>query len=121
MREYNRNLKHLSRRLRKNMTEAEVLFWSRVSRKQLGVPFYRQKPLGNYIVDFYCPASGLIVELDGDQHYTDEGRKKDIERDAYLRFAGLHTMRFYNHEVLGDIEWVIDRVVDYIRGGEDSF
>jgi very-short-patch-repair endonuclease len=56
MREYNRNLKHLSRRLRKNMTEAEVLFWSRVSRKQLGVPFYRQKPLGNYIVDFYCPA-----------------------------------------------------------------
>ena len=63
---YNRNLKEASRQLRKNVTEAERLFWSGVRGKQLsGAQFYRQKIVGDYIVDFYCPQARLVVEIDG--------------------------------------------------------
>ena len=67
------------------MTEAEKLLWSKVRKKQLkGYQFYRQKNIGNYIVDFYCPAAKLVIELDGGQHYSPKGKEKDKRRDAYL-------------------------------------
>ena len=85
MRPYNRNLKQPSRDLRKKMTVAERVLWSHLRRKQLkGMQFYRQKPLENYIVDFYCPAANLVIEVDGGQHYSCEGIEKDIVRDRYL-------------------------------------
>jgi very-short-patch-repair endonuclease len=91
---YNNKLKDNARRLRKNMTEAERLFWSRIRKKQLkDVQFYRQKIIGNYIVDFYCPQAKLVIELDGSQHYSADGMKKDSIRDRYLTAEGLTVLR----------------------------
>jgi very-short-patch-repair endonuclease len=71
---YNTKLKKYSQELRKNMTETEKLVWSTVRGRQVeGLQFYRQRIIGNYIVDFYCPRVNLIIEIDGGQHYTDEG------------------------------------------------
>ncbi len=65
---YNTELKNFSRQLRKNMTEAEKLLWSKLRRRQLkGIQVYRQRIIGNYIADFYCPKTSLIIELDGGQ------------------------------------------------------
>lgn len=70
MEHYNPKLKDNSRTLRTNMTDAEQVLWYRIRRKQIqNVQFYRQKPLLSFIVDFYCPAAKLIVELDGGQHF----------------------------------------------------
>ena len=82
---YNKQLKSNSRQLRVNMTEAEQKLWYRIRRKQINNwQFYRQKPLGPYIVDFYCPAAGLVIELDGSQHFVEEHRLADQQRDLYL-------------------------------------
>ena len=97
MKPYNKNLTQASRDLRKNMTEAEQLLWSRLRSKQLlGLQFYRQKPLLNYIVDFYCPAANLVIECDGSQHYTDEGLEADRVRDEALGELGFIVLRFNN-------------------------
>ncbi|MCU4397427.1 endonuclease domain-containing protein [Acinetobacter junii] len=85
MKPYNKNLKLPSRDLRSNMTDAEQLLWSRLRRKQiLGLQFYRQKHLLNYIVDFYCPAVNLVIECDGGQYYTEKGLEADRIRDELL-------------------------------------
>lgn len=116
MREYNRSLKSVSRQLRSNMTDAEQLLWSRLRRKQLlGVPFYRQKPLGRYIVDFYAPRANLVVEVDGAQHAEPEHAAQDAARDAYLNSQGLHVLRFGNHQVLRNLDGVVENVLDKIR------
>jgi very-short-patch-repair endonuclease len=91
------------------MTEAEKLLWSRIRRKQLdGFQFYRQKILGNYIVDFFCARAELIVELDGGQHYTEQGREKDKARDEYLARVGLRVIRFSDREVFENLEGVVE-------------
>ncbi|WP_151722879.1 endonuclease domain-containing protein, partial [Acinetobacter ursingii] len=78
MKPYNKNLKLPSRDLRKNMTDAEQVLWQSIRSKQiLGLQFYRQKPLLNFIVDFYCPAADLVIECDGGQHYTEDGLAAD--------------------------------------------
>jgi very-short-patch-repair endonuclease len=121
MRPYNRNLKPPSRELRKNMTEAERLLWSRVRSKQLkGMQFYRQKPLGNYIVDFYCPAASLVIEVDGGQHYSSEGIEKDTVRDRYLAELGLKVLRFSNIEVLKNIDAVVQNICDNMESSKPS-
>lgn len=67
---FNKKLKPFAGNLRNNMTDAERLIWSKIRRKQIGdLQFYRQKNIGHYIVDFYCPEGKLIVEIDGGQHY----------------------------------------------------
>jgi very-short-patch-repair endonuclease len=112
---YNRNLKEASRQLRKNMTEAERLFWSRVRGKQLsGAQFYRQKIVGDYIVDFYCPQARLVVEIDGGQHYEEQGAEKDVVRDRCLRAEGLKVLRFSNREVLENVAAVLEVVCGQI-------
>ena len=119
MKPYNKNLKQTSRELRKNMTDAEYLLWSRVRRKQIkGVQFYRQKPLGNYIVDFYCPAANLVVEVDGGQHYTEEGKAKDKRRDDDLAGLGLKVLRFSNSDVLKEIDAVLQVIWENVEVGE---
>ena len=83
---YNKKLKQRARELRSRMTDAEVFLWRKLRRKQLyGVIFCRQKTVGNYIVDFYCPAAQLVIEIDGGQHYLEEALHRDVERDTYLR------------------------------------
>ena len=113
MQPYNKNLKQLSRDLRNNMTDAELLLWSKLRRKQiLGLQFYRQKPVLNYIVDFYCPAINLVIECDGGQHYTDEGLDADRIRDEALTQQGLVILRFDNGKILLEIDSVISKVFD---------
>lgn len=112
---YNKQLKYLARELRKNMTDAERLLWSKVRRKQLNsYQFYRQKNVGNYIVDFYCPAGKLIIELDGGQHYTEKGMKKDEIRDRYLDSLGYSVLRFSDREVLKNLKGVIEKIHNHL-------
>ena len=97
------------------MTEAESFLWQRIRRKQLkGRQFYRQKNIGDFIVDFYCPSAKLIVELDGGQHYTEEGVKTDQIRDNYLENFGFSVLRFSDREVFKNIEGVLERIFEHL-------
>jgi len=101
VRAYAQNLKPLSRDLRVSMTDAEQWLWHKVRRQQiLGVQFYRQRPLGPYIVDFYAPRVNLVVEVDGGQHFESRHVDQDYCRDAYLGRQGLAVLRFDNLQVL---------------------
>lgn len=112
---YNGTLKRNSQHLRNNMTEAEAVLWSRIRGKQLkGLQFYRQKVLGDYIVDFHCHKSKLIIEVEGGQHYTDEGAQKDVLRGLFLTQLGLTVLRFNNAEVLTNIEGVLDKIYQHL-------
>ena len=108
---YNKNLKQPSRDLRNNMTDAEQLLWQRLRRKQiLGLQFYRQKPILNFIVDFYCPAANLVIECDGGQHYTADGLEADRARDQALAQLGLNVLRFDNRQILTEIDGVVEKI-----------
>lgn len=108
MLEYEPHLKRYARDLRSKLTEAEQCLWQRLRRKQIhGVQFYRQKPIGHFIVDFYAPAIGLVIELDGGQHFEPDALKYDQRRDAYLRQQGLQVMRFDNMQVLKETDAVL--------------
>lgn len=116
MLEYSRNLKPPSRELRNNMTDAEQMLWSRLRGKQLlGVQFYRQKPIGPYIVDFYAHAAMLVIEVDGGQHYEPEHARKDAERDRCLSESGLLVMRFDNLQVLQETDAVVEEIYRMIE------
>ena len=111
MHTYNKYLKVYSRELRKNMTDTEKLLWSKIRVKQLkGIQFYRQKPIGDFIVDFYCPKANLVIELDGGQHYSEDSKAKDDQRDEYLRKMGLRVLRFSDREVFQDSSAVIEKI-----------
>jgi len=91
------------------MTDSERVLWSRLRGKQLlGVQFYRQKPIGNYIVDFFAAKMKLVVEVDGSQHMETNPAKKDKHRDEYLTSVGLTVLRFNNREVLAETDAVVD-------------
>jgi len=108
---YGKKLKEFSRNLRKNMTDVEKKLWYRIRMKQIkGFQFYRQKPIGNYIVDFYCPKAKLVIELDGGQHYFKTGKEKDTIRDNYLSGLGLKILRFSDEDVLKDMDFVLERI-----------
>ena len=111
MQPYNKSLKLPSRNLRSNMTDAEQWLWQRLRRKQiLGLQFYRQKPILNFIVDFYCPAANLVIECDGGQHYTAEGLEADRARDQALAQLGLNMLRFDNRQILTEIDGVVEKI-----------
>ena len=111
MQPYNKSLKLPSRNLRSNMTDAEQWLWQRLRRKQiLGLQFYRQKPILNFIVDFYCPAANLVIECDGGQHYTAEGLEADRARDQALAQLGLNVLRFDNRQILTKIDGVVEKM-----------
>ena len=110
---YNTKLKKYSQELRKNMTEAEKLLWSKLRRKQLkDSQFYRQRIIGNYIVDFYCPKTKLIVELDGGQHYNEGENRKDRIRDDYMKKLGMRILRVSDREVFENLNGVIERIYE---------
>ena len=113
---YNKKLKQRARELRSRMTDAEVFLWSKLRRKQLyNVTFCRQKTIGNYIVDFYCKAAQLVIEIDGGQHYQEEAMLRDAKRDTYLRGMGLTVLRFSNLDVLKCIDGVIGTIVKVLE------
>ena len=106
---YNHGLKELSRELRKNMTDAERFLWPKIRKKQIkGHQVYRQKIIGNYIVDFYCPRAKLIIELDGGQHYQGIQKEKDLVRSGFLENRGFEVLRFSNREVFENIDGVLE-------------
>lgn len=106
---YNNNLKPFSRDLRHNMTDAEKKLWQKIKRKQiLGVQFYRQRPIGSFIVDFYANFPKVAIELDGSQHYLPEQIQRDTERDNYLYYLGIFVLRFDNYSVLNNTEGVLE-------------
>ena len=105
---YKAPLKDKARQLRKNMTESERALWSRLRGKQLcGVQFCRQKPIGQYIVDFYAPKGDLVVEVDGSQHLDPTHLEKDKRRDEYLNGVGLRVLRFDSRQVLLESDAVV--------------
>ena len=118
---YNRRLKQRSRILRRVMTDAEQLLWMRLRRKQLsGVQFYRQKPLGNYVVEFYAPQAKIVVEVDGSQHLEPPAMKADAARDKYLSGLGFDVLRFDNLQVLRETESVLDTISRAIAKAEEE-
>ena len=109
---YNNNLKIYNRELRNNMTDAESRLWSTIRMKQINsCQFYRQRIIGDYIVDFYCPRAKLVIEVDGGQHYSDDMAEVDRKRDDYLKNLGLKVLRFNNTEVLTNIEGVVEIIL----------
>ena len=97
------------------MTDAEKRLWSRIRRKQLKeIQFYRQKNIGDYIVDFYCPSAKLIVEIDGGQHYSGDTRTKDQKRDRFLNDLGFKVLRFSNSDVFENIEGVVQKIYNHL-------
>jgi very-short-patch-repair endonuclease len=113
---YNVHLKNNSRALRKTMTDAELILWSKIRMKQLNnCQFYRQKIIGNYIVDFFCPKCHLVIEVDGGQHYSNKLLNSDKDRDETLRSMGLTVLRFTNVDVFKNIEGVVTIILENLE------
>ena len=100
-----------ARELRRQLTPAEAQLWTYLARSQRdGWKFRRQFPFGPYILDFYCPAARLAVELDGETHQAPATREKDDRRDAYLREHHIRVLRFENHLVFESLHWVLEQI-----------
>ncbi len=95
----------IAKRLRKNATEAEKHLWYILRSKSMGVKFRRQAVIGRYVVDFVCFEKRLIIEVDGGQHCQNA---KDIIRDQWLKSQGYDVMRFWNNEVLENLDGVFE-------------
>lgn len=111
---YKPYLKENSRNLRSNMTKTEVILWNRIRKRQLNnLQFYRQKPLGSYIVDFYCPVKKMVIEIDGGQHY-EKGKivEADKEREDFLKnILGLKIIRFTNIDIITNLNSAVDKIM----------
>jgi len=104
--------------LRNNTTKAERIVWQYIRKEQLGVRFRRQVPIGKYIVDFFALNIGLVIEIDGGQHYDRDVAKKDEERSDALNNSDLTVNRYNNYEVFTNIDGVIEsigRMVDKLN------
>jgi very-short-patch-repair endonuclease len=99
------------RRLRKNATDAEQKLWTILrSRRMASLKFFRQYSVGPYILDFYCPELRLAIEVDGGQHADVYGQHHDAHRDSYLRELSIRVIRFWNNDVLQNIEGVGQKI-----------
>jgi very-short-patch-repair endonuclease len=112
--DYRRRLKGSARALRRDPTPAERKLWYEYLR-DLPVRFSRQKPLGNYVADFYCASRLLVIEVDGDSHFTNAGERYDARRSADLHIQGLQILRFTNAEVMEQFEGVCMRIRDALK------
>ena len=111
----------LKRRLRVEMTAAEIRLWSALRLRQChGLKFRRQHGIGPHIVDFYCPDRALVIEVDGDTHAEDEHILKDRERDDYLQSLGICVVGYQNRDILTNIEGVIEDILRRVKEGSTS-
>jgi very-short-patch-repair endonuclease len=99
-----------SRGLRRRMTEAELILWSKLKDDQLGARFVRQHPIGPYFADFACRRQKLVVEIDGETHSTPEERAHDTRRTAFIETHGWGIVRFWNHEVRSNLRGVAESI-----------
>jgi very-short-patch-repair endonuclease len=105
--------RNFARHLRREMTEAEERLWNELRSRRLDkIKFRRQTPIGIYVADFACLDAKLIVEVDGSQH---GGSRRDQRRDAELAHRGFRVLRFWNDDVLKDIDSVCDTIIAYAR------
>ena len=106
------NLTATAKELRKNSTDAERLLWRHLRAKQLeGLKFRRQEQIGRFIVDFVCYEKSLIIEADGGQHAVEA--EKDEERTRWLNAQGYHVLRFWNREILTNIDGVLEVIREH--------
>jgi len=105
-------LKPLQRLLRKNSTDAERKIWKIARNRQvLGLKFFRQYGVGNYILDFYCPQIKLAIEIDGEQHNKPDNANKDDTRTKYLKNLNIFVLRFWNNDVLQNLSGIYDKTL----------
>ena len=112
---YTASLVGNARLLRRKMTNAERKLWNCLRGKQIKLPFRRQIPFDQYVLDFYCPKATLVIEVDGGQHYTKEGIQRDQRRDSYLQQHGLKVLRFSDRDVLMNISGVQGKIYEEIE------
>jgi len=104
-----------ARKLRRSSTDAERILWARLRDRQLkGAKFRRQNAIGPYIADFFCLKAKLVVELDGGGHDAEEQRLADAARTAYLENCGYTVLRFWNNEVVDNIDGLIEQISEYL-------
>lgn len=104
------------RNLRKNQTEPEKKLWQYLRNKKLdGYKFFRQYGIGEYIADFYSAELKLVIEIDGESHFTDEGIEYDKIRSDFLNSIGIEVLRFTNEEVMNNIEGVIYKITKEVK------
>ncbi|WCT13932.1 endonuclease domain-containing protein [Mucilaginibacter jinjuensis] len=112
---YNIKLKELAKKLRNDSTPGEIKLWRHLNSKQFyGYDFHRQKPLLNYIVDFYCYELNLVIELDGRYHSNEEKYNQDLIRDTELNQYDLAVIRFDESDVIHDLDNVLRTIETYI-------
>jgi very-short-patch-repair endonuclease len=117
---YKKNLREISKNLRSQPTEAERCLWRRLKLKHIGYVFHRQKPIGDYIVDFYCSKAKLVIEVDGDYHFNAEITGNDKVRDEIMRNLGLTVLRFSNSEVLNNTDKVVETINKILLDSKSS-
>lgn len=111
--ELQRNLHKRAKQLRVDQTKAEKILWHYLRSKKLcGYKFRRQWPIGHYIIDFYCSAAGLIIEIDGKIH--EQRMEYDCERDSFLHSKGFTVIRFSNEEVYNNLEVVLRKIQSHL-------
>ncbi len=107
-------IRHAAIELRKEPTPAEAKLWSRLRNNQLGVAFRRQHAIGPYIVDFCSPNPKLIIEVDGSQHL--EQQEYDSERTAFLTANGYRVLRFWNSDVMNNLNDILGVILEELAG-----
>ena len=107
---YNPDLIGLARSMRKDLTPAEKKLWKGLL-KEFKFRVLRQRPIDNFIVDFYCPKMKLVIEIDGASHFKDEGKALDRERVGILKAYGLQVVRFSDHDVMMNFSGVCEKIL----------
>ena len=117
---YNKTLKEFSRELRSHSTLSEILLWQKLRASQFrGYAFNRQKPLGNYIVDFYCRKTNLVIEVDGGSHDYEEAVVEDRKRQQILEELGVSFLRFSDWEVKNGMSFVLGEIGYFLDDFEE--
>ncbi len=117
----NKNLLNFAKNHRRNLTPAEVKLWNILKNNKLeSCKFRRQETISNYIVDFICYEKNLVIEIDGGQHNQDTNELSDEKRTEYLKKQGYKVLRFWNNEVLGNIEGVYKVISNTIKETKPS-
>src|SRR3981189_3559185 len=111
----------VAKKLRANTPPHERILWRALKELPVdGTHFRRQAPIGPYVVDFFCPAKRLIIELDGGHHNEDETAKHDRERQLWLEQEGYRVIRFWNSEISRDLTAVLERIYVELHGSREA-
>ena len=110
---YSRKLIQRAKELRKHMTGAECKIWYAFLRK-LNPKFLRQRPIDLFIVDFYCPTCKLVIEIDGDSHFSEFGKGRDAERTQILEEYGLRVIRYTNRQIFDEFKEVKEDIQKHV-------